>query len=390
MKLRTIKFNSENILFLITIFLILLSLVYFLKGFYNLTLDKKGAQDLFERWKEQQYIYQGQYPYDVGETIQIDPKIGFIHSGGYPPWAFFTGFLLVPPIPWDLTRIYYALLNFVSLVILALFSFRLGSAYGQSKAWFSMAASLAISSHTTTLNNGQFGIIINALLIVMFWLLKKHRDILAGLVFGLAMIKPNISALYIFALIVRRRVKALLSFSFYIVVASTTIWIVTKLSPIYMIGRNLRHSTFFAKEGYSLINIFINLGIDTKVATFLSPLLGLLIITIICYLGRNYSLLTLFAIASFIGRIWTYHRVYDNLMLIFLLFALLNVTLKNPQKLNTLILTLLLITLWLPARMTRLPYMNIVQMIIWAIALGYLIVQEQNRLNCRISHPYHQ
>ncbi|GFE71023.1 glycosyltransferase family 87 protein [Chroococcus sp. FPU101] len=383
-KIKKLKLNPRRILYIITFILLVLSLAYLSKGFYNLVLNEKSAKDLFQRWQEQQYIYQGAYPYDVGKTIKVDPKIGMIRSGGYPPWAFFTGFLFVPPISWNLTRLYFGLLNIISLVVLALFAFHLGKPYSCSKAWFSMAASLAISSHTTSLNNGQYGIIINAFLILMYWSLYKNWNLLAGLAFGVAMIKPNISALYIFVLLIRRRIKALISFSIYLTFATLVICYLTKLSPFYLMEGMFRYSSYFAKQGYSLINVLMNFGLDSEVATFVAPLLGLIVITIISYLCRNYSLLTLFAIASFVGRVWTYHRVYDNVMLIFLVFALLNLTFQNPKKLNIIVLSLLLITLWLPARITTLPYVEISQMAIWVISLVYLLIQEYFRLRAQI------
>lgn len=384
LKLKELKLNSAKTLYIITFILLILSLAYLSKGFYNLVFDEKNAKDLFQRWQEQQYIYQGDYPYDVGKLIKVDPKIGAIRSGGYPPWAFFTGFLFVPPISWNLTRVYFGLLNFVSLVVLALFAFHLGKPYGRSKAWFSMAASLAISSHTTSLNNGQYGIIINAFLILMYWSLYKNWNLLAGLAFGVAMIKPNISALYIFVLLIRRRIKALISFSIYLTIATLAICYLTKLSPLYLMEGMFRYSSYFAGRGFSLINILMKFGLDARAATFIAPLLGLMVITIISYLCRNYSLLTLFAIASCVGRVWTYHRVYDNMMLIFLVFALLNLTFQNPKKLNIVVLSLLLITLWLPSRVTTLPYVEFTQIIIWGISLGYLLIQEHSRLRHQI------
>lgn len=168
MKLRSARFNQETILLILSIILILLSLAYFTKGFYSLTINSSGAKDLSERWQEQQYIYQGQYPYDVRkESPHIDLEIGAITSGGYPPWAFFTGFIFLLGISWELTCLYYALLNIISILILAIFAYRIGYPYGKSKALFSIPASLATSSYVTTLKNGQYGII-NALLIRMF------------------------------------------------------------------------------------------------------------------------------------------------------------------------------------------------------------------------------
>jgi hypothetical protein len=56
-----IKSRFNLILSLLTIMLLILSLAYLFKGFYTLGIDQNpvAARDLFERWKEQQYIYLG-------------------------------------------------------------------------------------------------------------------------------------------------------------------------------------------------------------------------------------------------------------------------------------------------------------------------------------------
>ena len=375
MKRTSLVFNPERIFLLISILLILLSLAYLIRGFYYLTIADNGAVDLFARWQEQQYIYRGIYPYDVRVgSPYVDPEIGAIQSGGYPPWAFFTGFIFLPPISWQLTRLYHAFLNFFSLIVLAIFSYQIGIPYGREKALFSMTANLAISSHATTLGTGQYGIIINALLIGMFLLLKRSQDIWAGLLFGMAMVKPNISALYLFVLIIRKRNKAIFAFSLYILLACIQIWNITKLDPIYMLNRIIEQSKYFADQGYSGINIFTNLGFDPKITTVLLAFVGTVAITIIFYLWRNYSLLNLFATASVIGRIWTYHRTYDNVMLIFLLLAMIKMTFKSYHKLSILMLTLVSISLWLPGKMTDLALIQVAQFVIWISALAYLLI----------------
>jgi Glycosyltransferase family 87 len=381
----SLKLGKEKILFFLSILLILLSFAYLVKGFSLLVLDDKNPIDLAYRWVEQQYIYRGIYPYHAGPgSPKIDPTLGAVDSGGYPPWAFFTGFVFIPGISLIATRFYFAILNFISLVILAIFAYQIGIPYGKTQALFSISASLALSSHVTTISNGQYGIIINAFLIGMFWSLEKHKNIWAGLLLGIATIKPNIAALYFFILPIRWRINAIVSFLIYIVGGSIVIWLVTKVDPIYMTNVIIYQSKYFADRGFSSINFLTQTGIDLKIATILMGLIGIAVITAIFYIWRNSSLLTLFAIASVIGRVWTYHRFYDNVMLIFLLLALLDLTFRNPQKSNILMLTLVGISLWLPARMITTSYFGIraqfIQLIVWIAALIYLLIQDKWQL----------
>ena len=379
MKLKKAFFKQKT-LFLISLLLILISFIYFSLGFYDLLINKNRAFDLFSRWQEQQYIYRGLYPYDAMKgSPNIIPEIGVIDSGGYPPWAFFTGFMFLPPISWELTRLYHVILNIVSIFVLAIFAYQIGITYGKSKALFTLTACLAVSSHKSTLEMGQYGIILNALLILTFWLIQKNKNIWAGLIFGIAMIKPNISAFYFLILIIQRRYQAILSFSLYIILGSINIWIITKLTPIYMLNKIFKQSKYFAHKGYSGIHAFTALGFDPKQATLFLGIIGILFITIIIYFCRNYSLLNLFAICSVIGRVCTYHRIYDNLMLVFLLLAIIKITFEKPNKLNIFFLSLVSLSLWLPAIFIDSFKLEFIQIIIWLIALGHILIQGRQK-----------
>jgi hypothetical protein len=381
MSLPKLKLNFDTILLLVTLLLMVLSVAYLAKGFYNLAIaHREGAKDLFERWQEQQYIYRGIYPYDAVEgSALVDPAIGPVRSGGYLPWSFLTGVFFITKISWPATRLYHVLLNFIALILLGLFSYRIGAPWGKLKAWFAVAATLAISSNCTNLNVGQYGLIINAFLMGMFWCLCNRKDAWSGLFLGLAMIKPNISAFYFFILPIRKRIDAMTVFFIYLGFSSLAIWGITKLSPIYMIERIFFQSKYFAAKGNSGVNFVLKLGIEPSQAILLFGLLGMVGVGIIFYFCRSYSLLTLFAIASLIGRVSTYHRTYDNVMLVFLLLALMKLMFSNPQRWNILMFSLVGVSLWLPPSIIDRgnDYLEPLQLLIWSIAGVYLLLQEK-------------
>lgn len=380
MKSKKSAFKQERALFFVSILLISISLIYLAIGFYNLVVVENLAIDLFGRWKEQQYIYQGVYPYDAMKgSPNIIPEIGVIDSGGYPPWSFFTGFVFFPPISWQLTRLYHTFLNTISLLISGIFAYRVGLPYSRAKALFCLIAVLAIASNKSTLMMGQYGIIINALLILMFWLIKKNKHIWAGLILGIAMVKPNISAPYFLILIIHKRLKSIFAFFLYIILGSINIWIITRLSPIYMLNKVFGQSKYFADKGYSAIGFVTNLGFDPKQATLLLGIIGLIAVSVIIYFCRNYSLLNLFAICSVIGRVFIYHRHYDNVMLIFLLLAIIKIFFENPNKINTFFVSLLGLSLWFPARIIDYLNLEFLPLLIWITALGHILVKGKNK-----------
>ncbi|MEM1366880.1 MAG: glycosyltransferase family 87 protein, partial [Cyanobacteria bacterium P01_H01_bin.15] len=245
MKWLSIHRERPSILWGLGILLLLLSSLYLGKGFYQLAIANFGdglnlqrnAQDLFARWQEQYYVLQGHYPYFVREgSLHVNFEIGPVKSGGYPPWAFWTALFLVPSWSWPATRLYFTLLNLVALGVVGVFSYRVGAAYGRSQGLLALGSVLAISANTTTLNNGQYGLVLNALLIGMYCLLEQRRGILAGLVLAIAFIKPNVSGFFLFILIAQKRLGALVAFSAYLGFASLAVWRMTGVSPLQMIN----------------------------------------------------------------------------------------------------------------------------------------------------------
>jgi hypothetical protein len=373
--LNALKSKFSLILFILTLALFLLSLAYLVRGFYLLAISPLPPKDLFSRWQEQQYIYSRIYPYGMSVS-EINPQLGKITSGGYPPWAFFTGFFIFPNISWTLTRFYQMFLNLLSLGVLVRFAYQIGLSFGVRSAYFFVAACLAISSHCTTLGVGQYGIIINALLIGVYWLIKANRNNWAGLLMGIALAKPTISAPYFLGLIIHRKFKSFFVAIFYISFATFYISWLTKLDLNDVIFRFLDQIKYVADDGFSWINILINLGLNVELSILLLGAISISLIILIFYWLRDFSLLIIFGIASAIGRIFTYHRVYDDIMLVFLLLALLQLAFSQPHWLNILILTVVGLTLWLPASFQNVaaPYWLVLQIIIWSLALIYLLL----------------
>lgn len=379
-----IFWKKKPILSIITLIFAWLAFAYLAKGFYTLAFDSSpsGARDLLERWQEQQYIYLGIYPYRMNPA-DINAELGRIRSGGYPPWAFLTGFFMFPPISSTLTRFYHVFLNLISLGILSRFAYQLGLPFGRMAAYFFVFTSLAISSNCTTLNNGQYGLIVNAFLIIVYWLLQANKNYLAGLFMGIALVKPNISAPYLLSLVIKRKFKTVILAFVYIISATFAIAHTTRLNFEKVIGSFLNQIKYVADDGVSSINIIMKFGISTEITLVLLTTIGLVLGIVIFQKLQHTSLLTLFACAAVIGRVFTYHRPYDDLMLVFLLLALLTLAFSYPSRLNIIIVSLVGLTLWLPLSIQNLasPYWSIFQNTIWLIALVYLLVNSWEREN---------
>lgn len=370
--------KSKQIILLLTLIVGLLGLSYLVRGFYVLTLHDLGGKDLYSRWQEQLYIYRGVFPYSAIEgSPLVEPDLGPIRSSGYLPWSFFAGFVLLPPISFEMLRWYHALLNFISLIITAVFAYQIGKPYGWTKAWLAVSICLSFTSYSIALGNGQYSIIINALLIAMLWLLQRKQNILAALFLGFALLKPTISGLHFFILVARRRFSAVVACCLYLLASSLIIGIAVKASPIYMISNVLGVSKYYAHTGYSSINVLLKLGISPIVAILGSISIFSVITLILFNRFKEHSLLLLFAIVSLAGRLATYHLPYDNVMLIFLVLALVQLAFKVPSKSNIAILTLLVLSLVIPGRFMNSAFAQVVQISAWLAAAFHLLMNQK-------------
>lgn len=379
--------TKKRVLWICSFLLIGLSIVYLGKGFYDalFVYNDEAVKDLWARWLEQQYIYQGQYPYYARPTkpINVIEELGPVISGGYPPWAFLTGFLFVPNFSWQATRYYYVFLNIISLIVLATFSYSVTAPKNKAQGFFAVAASLAIIANCTTLRVGQYGLIINALLIGAFWMSQNRKYSWAGLFLGLAFVKPNISAFYFLIFWVRRQFKIILVFFLYLIFATFLISILTQASPANMFVNLIPQLNNFVLQGTSLINYFnFNKNIEPSFLIFIIGGVSLISLLTLFHLFRNASLLTLFAASCVMARLCTYHRIYDDVMLVFLLLAFLKMVYQNPQTPKIVVFILLGLSLWLPSGLSSFmdsPW-TIFQFTIWVIALCYLLVDELQQM----------
>jgi hypothetical protein len=378
------EWRQHPVLWTLSVALFLISGAWVVFG-YDYLIFHPFAVDLQMRWVEQRYVYNGQNPYDVVALVsaqrehrplpectrdnQIDPRIGKLYhrAGGYPPWAFPTAALFVLPTRFVITRVYFGVLNALALALTCVWAYQIGRRHSRAGGVFLAAASLAVFGHYKTLQAGQYSILVNGLLIGVYWLVEKQKPVCAGILYGMAALKPQISALFALSFLVRRQWKALVASMAYIVVASLATWALTKTNPVEMLGqmqdlaRRWSYSIIVSQDplpsrppveypqGYScLLPVLMECGMSWSTATRLGAVVGLLAAGMLMWRWRNGPTLTLFAIAATIGRLWSYHRPYDDVMLIFLVVALGQLVLARRSLGAILAFSLVGISLWTP------------------------------------------
>jgi len=339
-----------------------------MKGMYHLVLDDGalGAIDLRSRWQEQHYVFRHKNPFEVRDrwsaaqnatesalqrNSTIEADLG-VPRPGYPPWAYFTGAALTWPSNWMAARYYFAVVDVLSLVILAGWAYREGVSAGGWVPILACAAVLATFSIHSTLGTGQYGIIVLVSLFAVLWFDEGNRPILSGLVLGIALIKPTISLPFLIPMLVKRRWKAVTVALLYILSASCVTWWLTGTNPLRMLRQMAGpFSLRSIQDGVDPVALLAKLNVKGDAAMRVSAVFVLIMSFALVFAWRRASMLTLFAIASVTARLWTYHRGYDDLIGLFLLLALGKSALVCRTNMAAAAFLVMGAALWLPARL---------------------------------------
>jgi Glycosyltransferase family 87 len=371
--------------------LLAVAVAYHAKGF-KLLFGEGGGDDLHQRWIETRYVAKGQNPYDVyyysftkgakpwseARDGRVDEAIGYPDDGGYPPWAFISGWLFLWP-SWPSALSYYAFLSLAAVAVVGCWAATLAP---QGAGWagkaYLFAAAVALSAYGTTLQVGQYGTIVVAFIAACLWLLSLRRgrlgDVLAGLLLGVAMLKPTIAGPFFLVLLFKRRWIAAAACVLYVSAAAGVVWLWTATNPVEMCLQMTASASDYVADSQGLVGPLLSLGLSRKLVTPVLAVGVLLPAIVLLWTFRRRSLPTLFAIAAVAARFWSYHKGYDNGMMVFLLAPLLAAWLREPRNLLIGAGALLVgASLWMPAGLTHYPPILIAQLLIWPVGLGILL-----------------
>jgi hypothetical protein len=176
--------------------------------------DTVSGFDLHLRWVEQQYVLRARDPFRVvgawrrenpgrdptnlawnqrdrhewhverpalfrsqAAANDVEPDLG-PPAPGYPPWAYFTGLLLVSA-PWPAAYWWYLLVSVASALTLSLWIWKDAANLPGTFRLLLIGAVLAAASLRTTLRFGQYGLIVSASLAAALLAMRDKRSIWA-------------------------------------------------------------------------------------------------------------------------------------------------------------------------------------------------------------------
>jgi hypothetical protein len=190
--------------------LVALGGVYTAEGLRRLVWDVPGSfpVDLRLRWVESRLLAEGRNNQDVGHP---DPLLSPVHevmvrsSGGYPPWSYAFGLLFAPPVDWTLVRWWFAAISLLSMAAMGAIAWTRARALGAMPALVAALLPFTNFANAICLSYGQYGVPVSALVMGAACLLEHNRRVLPGVMLGLSLVKPQLSATYCVAMLATRR-----------------------------------------------------------------------------------------------------------------------------------------------------------------------------------------
>lgn len=331
------------------------------------------AIDLKNRDLEQAFFAGGTNPYDR-------------MVGSQPPWGYAFGQVLVWP-GWPAVRAYFAVLNLIALLFLMWWAYHAPRDAPVESRLLLMASVLAFGGSCTATEVGQVSIIVTALLAGALWCDRTGRQYLCGLLVALSLIKPTISVPFAIALLVTMRMRAAAAAAAYGAVATAIAWLVVGVSPLQMLRQMAASASSFVHDGtLGLVDVASAMGASPQAVVWLPLLVA--IPGIVLMIWTRPSLPLAFATAAVWGRLWTYHKSYDDVMLVFVLVPLGVYALSHrPTRSTVAAFVAMGLLAWMPGQLLARAEIQVLQLLVWPVALAILIARSRHRELVLVAPP---
>jgi hypothetical protein len=356
--------------------------------FYRLTLHKglKAAIDLRYRYWEVKFWFAGEPVY-----YQLSHAV-------YPPATHVILWPLVGWLTFEEVRWLWAITSVFMLGWLVYILVK--ESLAKTKMEQAFIALLPLSMYATgiAIGNGQLILhILPVLLTGLFWIKrggKWHQDLLGSFLIAIALVSPSITAPFFWiVLFVPGRIRAallvVLIYLTFTLIASwfqdgSTLSLIERWISIGQAG-----SAWGAVSGgYSNLHSWVALfGTDEFLRFNINKWVSLIALGglgIWVYLHRRVDIWLLIGVSAIMARIWTYHRWYDDLLIILPMITLFRIAKRGPYpNVSDVLAAGLLVMAWCsvlaPIRLlVTPPWDGLImtgQATVWGLMLIFLLYQ---------------
>lgn len=336
---------AEKIKLPLLIVLIIVSTIYTFHGFSNLIVDSNEGLpvDLALRYaNSNDLIIDKVNIYEVTRHAQ------------YPPSTFGILALVTVPVSYSRMDDVWAVINILALILLAKILYQIPTQ--TIDKWLLIFSFLSFHSIAHGLGVGQITVLIVASTLAAIYLAKNWNNIFSTfivilfLTFALGKYSLLLPFGLIFLLDRDLRIPFLGALSINLTASHFILERVNSSIPEY-IQNVIGHSAGTANSGTIDIHALLSLVNIGSPYTMLGTLTLLLLFTFIIIKNRqSLNLWDQLALAAITARLFVYHAHYDNVILIFVVIALLNNYQDVKRSINPVLLSLVTLLLIVPAR----------------------------------------
>ncbi|MGD2146595.1 MAG: glycosyltransferase 87 family protein, partial [Anaerolineae bacterium] len=369
------------ILRLTTILMAALALLKLGSEFYRLVLDPgpKGAIDL-------KLLHRVIIQWFAGKPVYDE-----LGRGYHPPAAYA---VLWPWMGWltlSQTRWLWAASSVAALAVLACLVVEESGAAGLTERALAALMPLSLNATGVTLGNGQLTIHLVTLLLLAVWLQRRQPHAPGGwpvlsTVVAFTLVKPTVSLPFMWLIVLGPgglRTALAAAVAYIGLTAFSTSF--QGSGMVSLLGKWLAQGSALAVQGgYANLHIWAGaLGFEQ----WLLPL-SLVVLTALgawVYAFRRRDPWLLLGVTALVARFWTYHRLYDDMLVLFPMVTLFQLAKRGPRDdgrdvaAGTL-LGAVVLAMMIPARLrfAAWPWHLIFtagHALIWAIVLLFLLCQ---------------
>jgi hypothetical protein len=194
--------------------------------------------------------------------------------------------------------------------------------------------------------------------------------------------KPTISAPFVLVFLFTGQWTVLVVTAAFCVVSSLVTWAVIRTNPVELLQQLSLVGEFLAPLGSpSLIQVFARLGLSTTSAMHVAAVSVTAILAGAMFARRKSSLLTLFGLATVGARLFTYHRHYDEAIIVFLLVALAALAARSGRAILWLAAAATYLSLGPPASILAIPVLQWLALVLWSVCAGVLFAQSRTEVS---------
>lgn len=275
------------------------------------------------------YTMKGLDPYKLIGVEAIDEFVGTIPPRfSTVPWALVFGAFFYPGyMPITAAKVYLTALH---IVFLALGIYLIYKRNHEKKNLFVIAfAAVSHFSFMYSIFFGNCGGVIS-LMIICALLLVDEKPVIAGLIMGIALLKPQISALFCLVWLIDKKIKPLIIAGAFCVAGWAASSALTGINPLQLLKEMSEASTASEEQYLGLLSPLRFLGVDSMIILGLNVIIGVAFMVILGIKlkksGANkFSPFLKYTPAAIASCFWIYKNGTDFLILLIAVIALIEI-----------------------------------------------------------------